>query len=328
MLDFIEKFWTLLCQMAPYLLFGFLMGGIFSVFLSKKWLEKELGKSDFFSIFKASLIGVPMPLCSCSVLPVAFSMSRHGASPAAVVAFLVSTPQTGVDSIFANYAVLGLPFAIFRPIAALISGIISGIIVKSFSKVKDVEKQDCPQNCCSPKKSKNPIVQALRYGFLDLPKDMAIPFLSGTIVAAILTNILGPTSLSPYIGGGGFVTISFCILAGVPLYICATASLPLAASLIHLGASPGAAVAFLISGPATNASSLFPIGQIMGTKTMFLYLFTVIMSAFLGAYIFDFFFSITQVPVFEEHLHHLSYFEHLSALVLLILFAYVHTQKK
>ncbi len=306
--------WLVLGQMAPYLLFGFLVGGILSVCFSPQWIERHLGRRGFGPVVKASLLGVPLPLCSCGVIPVAASIRRHGASRAATTSFLLSTPQTGVDSIAVTYALLGPLFAVFRPIAAFITGLLGGGLVQLFGEQKSEEESAgdktpvCTEICCSEKGSRNIIRRSLIYGFVTLPRDIGGALLAGVMVAGAITAIV-PTNnqLQPYLGGG-IVSMLIMIAIGVPIYVCAAASVPIAAGLIHLGASPGAALAFLISGPATNAATITTTWKLMGRRTAVLYLLTIAISAIACGLLLDWLFSVSQaaLPVLDAHVHHHS----------------------
>jgi uncharacterized membrane protein YraQ (UPF0718 family) len=129
---FMHEFWEVLGEMAPYLLFGFLVAGILSVYISQKFVERHLGGRGFWAVLKASLFGIPLPLCSCGVIPVAASLRKQGAGKGAVTSFLISTPQTGVDSILVTLSLLGPVYAIFRPVASFIKGVIGGMAVSIF----------------------------------------------------------------------------------------------------------------------------------------------------------------------------------------------------
>jgi len=167
--------WLVLGEMAPYLLLGFLVAGVLSVSISPQWVERRLGKPGLGPVFAASLFGVPLPLCSCGVIPVSASIRRHGASRAATTAFLLSTPQTGVDSIAITYALLNPVFAVFRPIAALLTGVLGGFLVQLFGEPEKTDPADeskpgaCTEACCKGPHQQNVIVRALHYGFVTLP---------------------------------------------------------------------------------------------------------------------------------------------------------------
>ncbi len=290
MLDFIietaTQGWLVLGQMAPYLLFGFLAAGVLSVLISPEWVERHLGKPGLGPVLKASLYGVPLPLCSCSVIPVAVSMKRHGASSEATTAFLLSTPQTGVDSIAVTYALLGPVFAVFRPLTALLTGLIGGSLVRWFGEsesddAREAHRQEsaaCAEACCAEATHTSKLTRILKYGFVTLPKDIGPALLIGVLIAGIMSALVPEDHLAEYIGGGA-LSILLMMAAGVPVYVCATASVPIAAGLMHMGGSPGAALAFLIAGPATNAASFTTIWKALGGRTATLYIITVGASA-------------------------------------------------
>jgi uncharacterized membrane protein YraQ (UPF0718 family) len=284
--------WLVLGEMAPYLLFGFAMAGVLSVLISPEWTERHLGGRGLRPVFEAALWGIPLPLCSCSVIPVAASMRRHGASRAAATAFLLSTPQTGVDSIAASYAMLGPVFAIFRPLAALVCGILGGILVLLFGGDRekdpggDPEAPACTEECCTGDRSRGVLRRAVRYGFVTLPRDLAAPLAVGILIAGTVAALVDRYHLHTS-HGGGLLSILLLMAVGIPLYVCATASVPIAAGLICLGASPGAALAFLIAGAATNASTLPTVWKVLGRRTTLCYLATVATSAVLCGLLLD-----------------------------------------
>lgn len=277
--------WQVLGQMAPYLLFGFLAAGLLSVYLSARWVERHLGGNRPGAVLKAALFGVPLPLCSCSVIPVAVAIRKQGASRAATTAFLLSTPQTGVDSIAVTYALLGPVFAIVRPIFALISGLVGGGLVQMLGQPEQAPSEHSHQedtahgSCCSTKQeSPNKFKQILTYGLFTLPRDIGPALLLGVLIAGVMAAVVPQGYLLAYVGGG-LGSILLMMALGVPVYVCATASVPIAAGLMHMGASPGAALAFLIAGPATNAAGFSAIWKVLGGKAASLYLATVAASA-------------------------------------------------
>jgi uncharacterized protein len=301
--------WTVLGQMAPYLLFGFLAAGVLSVCISPEFVERHMGGRGFGPVLKAALFGVPLPLCSCGVIPVAASFRRHGASRAATTSFLLSTPQTGVDSIAITYAMLGLAFAAFRPVAALATGLLGGLLVMLFAqpdgKSHDPKLALCTEDCCTGKGSRNVVRRAIEYGFVTLPRDIGISLLAGVVIAGAITALAPqPNELQPYLGRG-ILSMLLMIALGIPTYVCAAASVPIAAGLIHLGASPGAALAFLISGPATNAATITTIWKLLGRRTAALYLLTIAISAVGGGLAIDWLMPAMHihVPLMAEHVH-------------------------
>ncbi|MBN2169700.1 MAG: SO_0444 family Cu/Zn efflux transporter [Candidatus Krumholzibacteriota bacterium] len=293
--------WRVLGQMAPWLLFGFLVAGALSVLVSPAWLERHLGARKRGAVLKAALFGVPLPLCSCGVIPVAASLRRHGAGRPATTSFLLSTPQTGVDSIVVTWSLLGPVFAVFRPLAALVSGIAGGALVRAVDGegreptggepgggpaasgedagcgAAAAGEAGCCADCCAPP-GRGGLRQALRYGLVTLPRDIAVALLLGVAIAGLLAALLPPDALAPYLGGGVLSILALMAL-GVPIYVCATASVPIAAGLIHLGVSPGAALAFLIAGPATNAATITTVWRVLGQRTTIAYLATIAASA-------------------------------------------------
>jgi uncharacterized membrane protein YraQ (UPF0718 family) len=288
-LNFVAECWLVIREMAPYLLFGFALAGLMSIWISPEWTERHLGGKGLGPVVKATLLGIPLPLCSCSVIPVVASMRRHGASRAAATSFLLSTPQTGIDSIAVTYALLGPIFALFRPIAALISGVLGGALVLVFGQASSAAADvppPCTDSCCSGDRKSPAWLRAARYGLVTLPRDLAWPLLIGVAIAGALAAKFPPASLQEHLGGG-MLSILVLMAAGIPLYVCATASVPIAAGLIYLGASPGAALAFLIVGAATNPAAVATVWKVLGRRTTVVYLVTVGLSALVCGLVLD-----------------------------------------
>ena len=265
---FILELWGLTKDMSPYLLLGFLIAGVLSVVISPASVQKNLGGKGLFPIVKASLFGIPLPLCSCGVIPVATSLYKHGANRSATTSFLISTPQTGVDSILVTYSLLGPIFAIFRPIAALLAGIVGGLAVEladngSESNIKPAKDAD--------NGDKSIFRRIYEYGFISLPQDIGKPLILGIVVAAMISLVIPDDFFASYLGTG-FMGLIIIMFAGIPIYVCATASVPIALALMNIGLSPGAAFVFLMTGPATNAATISTVWKILGKKTAFIYL--------------------------------------------------------
>ncbi len=307
MLDIIVRValesWAVLGEMAPYLLFGFLMAGVLSICISPEFIERHLGGRGFGPVVKAALFGVPLPLCSCGVIPVAASFRRHGASRAATTSFLLSTPQTGVDSIAITYALLGTAFAVYRPIIALATGLLGGLLVMLFARsnrngdAAEEPPPECHESCCSEDGAKRHIAwRALQYGFVTLPRDIGLPLLGGVVIAGAITAFLPANEWKPYLGGG-VLSILLMMALGIPIYVCASASVPIAAGLIHAGASPGAVLAFLIAGPASNAATITTVWKLLGRRTIFLYLLTIAVSAVGAGLLLDWLLPTMQIKV-------------------------------
>ncbi|RKY24696.1 MAG: hypothetical protein DRP83_07265 [Planctomycetota bacterium] len=325
------QFWLVLGEMAPYLLFGFFVAGVLSVFISPELVDRHLGGGGLWPIFKASAFGVPLPLCSCGVIPVATSMRKHGASRAATTAFLISTPQTGVDSILATFSLLGPVLAIYRPLAALLSGILGGVVVSATEKDAAPNSEPihdkCTDACCEGKETKSRMAQAISYGFVTLPRDVARPLLLGLAIAAILSALV-PSDYFSQLVPPGPLQILLLMLVGVPIYICATASIPIAAGLILAGVSPGAAFALLMTGPATNAATLATIWKIMGRRTCLIYLGTMLVAALLGGLLLDHIITIDQVKSAMHQGWVPAWLKSASAGLLLLLLGYGVIQNK
>jgi len=288
------ELWRTLCEMAPYLLFGFAVAGVLSVLIRPETVERQLGGTGIWPVIKATLFGIPLPLCSCGVIPVAASLRRHGSSRGATTAFLLSTPQTGVDSILVTFSLLGPVFAVFRPVAALVTGVIGGGLVDLFSGDRQAGSkpaEPCDAPCCAGTTGRGKLIQAIRYGFVTLPKDIAKPLLIGVAAAGVIAAIV-PDDYFAGILGGGILAMLVMMLLGLPVYVCATASVPVAAALIAKGVSPGAALVFLVTGPATNAATIATIWKIAGRRTAAIYLATVAATALASGALLDYIFAV------------------------------------
>ena len=321
-LDILVAIWDVLVDMSAWLLFGFLVAGLLSVFIDRDWLERHLGGRGLGPVFRASLFGVPLPLCSCGVIPVAAGLRSHGASKSATTAFLLSTPQTGVDSIAITYTMLGPLYAIFRPLMALATGLLGGAVVQAFGGGKDHKLQSTEAGPNRPEGLAARLKAALDYGSITLPGDIGKALLIGVLIAGILSAVIPPDFLEPYLGRGP-LSIALMMVVGIPLYVCATASVPLAAGFIALGATPGAALAFLIAGPATNAATITTISRVLGKRTTALYLGTVAMSAFFGGWLLDLLmvWARESVPALVPGAHHhggAGLFDQLAAVALIL----------
>lgn len=296
--QFLRDFVQILNEMSPYLILGFFFAGLLKVAFPQKFIDKYLGKKNSRSVLNASLIGIPLPLCSCGVIPTGISFFKSGASKGSSVSFLISTPQTGVDSILVTYSLLGLPFAILRPIIALFTGFLGGILT---NKVDDDESNtvntnkttnlnDCDNNCNSDsntiaiKRSKLYIL--FKYAFVDFLQDISKWLIIGLLLAAFISVLIPNDFFSDFIGND-FLGMIVILIASIPLYICATSSVPVAAVLMMKGISPGAALVFLMAGPATNAATITVLNKVLGKKTMWAYLISIITGALLFGLLID-----------------------------------------
>ncbi len=276
----------MLNAMSPFLLLGFFFAGLLHVYTPKAAFSKYLSRPGFRSVFLSALFGVPLPLCSCGVIPTAMSLKKEGASDGATVSFLIATPQTGVDSILATYGVLGLPFAIVRPIVALLVGLFGGSLTDFMTKDKEA-KQECAQDCKQESSRRLTFIDALKYGFVDMLQDLGKWLSIGLIVAAAIT-VAVPDSIFELFSEYYILNILVVLLLSIPMYICSTGSIPIAVSLLIKGISPGAALVFLMAGPATNVATLAVLRKVLGVKTTIIYLMSIIIGAITFAIIIDF----------------------------------------
>lgn len=310
-LQIILESWSLFCEASIYVLFGILVAGMLYIFLNPGTVARHLGQGRFRSVFKASLLGIPIPLCSCGVLPAAASLKRQGANNGATMAFLISTPESGVDSIAITYALLDPIMTIARPVAAFFTAMVAGISENLFGLREDAPFQSVPDlSCtvdgccdgldCSPDEHHShhsaieKIKAGLIYAFGELWDDIAVWFLVGIILAGVITILIPVDVMTRYLGGG-LPAMLLMLVVGIPLYICATASTPIAAALILKGISPGAALVFLLVGPATNITSLTVLFEVLGKRSTALYLFAIALSAVIFGLALDQIYSLFDI---------------------------------
>lgn len=278
--------WDLLLEASIYVIFGLLVSGLLKVFLDPNMVAGQLGRGRFASVFKAAVLGIPIPLCSCGVLPAALSLKKQGANNGATTAFMISTPESGVDSIAITYALLDPIMTVARPIVAFCTAAVAGISenLLGYRKAGQVAQPDrrCPvDNCCDGVDCPSEIhknhhtfwqkcAAGMRYAFTDFWGDLAGWFLFGILLAGVITTLIPDDIFNRYLGSG-LPAMLLMLAVGIPLYICATASTPIAAALILKGVSPGAALVFLLAGPATNIASLTVLVGILGKRAAALY---------------------------------------------------------
>ena len=281
-------------EMSPYLLLGFLLAGVMHAFIPDGWYTKYLSGNTFRSVVNAAIFGVPLPLCSCGVIPTAMSLRREGASKGAVVSFLIATPQTGVDSIFATYSLMGLPFAVVRPIAALFTAVMGGAFVNMAPQppkgedTRDVaqrEKEHTDQmtdaaSALPLRGLGGRVVEALKFGFVEMMEDIGKWLVVGLIVAGLIT-VLVPDEYFEVFKDNTALSMLLVLCVSVPMYICATGSIPIAVALMMKGLTPGAALVMLMAGPACNVASILVINKVLGKKTLLLYLVAIIFGSIL-----------------------------------------------
>lgn len=278
MKEYIYPLINLLNEMTPYLLFGFLIAGILHEFVPRKIYADKLSGRNFRSIFWAAMFGIPLPLCSCGVIPTAASIRREGASKGATVSFLIATPQTGVDSILATASLLGIPFAIMRPLVALVTAFAGGLAVNRWCP-DDKDGINTHGRETEGKKSFwQKCIGTLRYGFIDMIQDIGKWIVIGLVVAAIIT-IAVPDDFFSRFNDYPILNMLIILAISIPMYLCATGSIPIAAALMLKGLSPGAALVLLMAGPATNMAAILVINKVLGKKPLVIYLATIIIGA-------------------------------------------------
>ena len=275
-----HEIWNLINEMSSYLLLGFGFAGLLHAFVPAQVYHRYLSKNDFRSVLWAAMIGVPLPLCSCGVIPTAMSLRKEGASKGATTSFLIATPQTGVDSILATASLLGIPFAIIRPIAALVTALFGGQLVNIATKNETSESLGTLEHGADgrPKGFWNKIKEALKYGYFEMMQDIGKWLMIGLVVAGLIT-VFVPDDFFLFFNDKPLLTMLMVLAVSVPMYVCATGSIPIAAALMLKGLSPGAALVLLMAGPACNMASIMVIGKVLQKKTMWVYLFSIILGA-------------------------------------------------
>lgn len=292
-----EQVFNLVNEMSPYLLLGFLFAGILHVFIPGVVYSRYLSGHSFRSVFYAALFGVPLPLCSCGVIPTAMGLRKEGASKGATVSFLIATPETGVDSIAATYSLMGLPFAIVRPITAFFTSLLAGQLINTFDTTNDtltdIKKQDTECHCHHSEKKDisslslyEKIKEALRYAFIEMMQDIGKWLVIGLVVAGLIT-VFVPDTFFEIFKGNTILSMLLVLCIAIPMYICATGSIPIAVALIMKGLTPGAALVLLMAGPACNMASLLVINKALGRKTLILYLLSIISGAVFAGLLID-----------------------------------------
>ncbi len=274
-------FWNVLTEMAPWLLGGFLLAGLAGVLIPKSWIVKIMGESrGWKGILNACLLGIPLPICSCGTLALAAGLRKSGAGKGATAAFLISTPQTGIDSIAATYALMGPVFAVARPLAAFATGIVGGVAV-DWIAAKDAYPQPRKTCCCcgghaatapaAPTARGNFALRVLRLAYVEILGRIAKPLTIGLLVSTAVTVFVPDDFFARMLGGRTYLEMPLMVLLGFPMYVCSTASIPIVASLILKGISPGAAFVFLMVGPAINAASMATVAPLIGRRAAVLY---------------------------------------------------------
>ncbi|QDU54449.1 permease [Aeoliella mucimassa] len=313
MLPFFQAAWHTTLELAPWLLLGAFVAGLMHVLLPRDFVRRQL--SGRAGVAKAVALGVPLPLCSCGVIPVAVSLREQQASRGATVGFLISTPQTGVDSILVSGAMLGWPFALFKVVAALVTGLIGGWVTDAVE----------PKSNELPVTRPNSAAGAKHRGWRDLVEH-ALEILQsiwgwlvvGVLLSAAISTLVPNSVLTGLAAYGGLAAMAFALVVSLPLYVCATASVPIAAALVAGGLPPGAALVFLMAGPATNAATIGAVKRTLGGRGLTVYLSTIVVGSMAAGLLFD---QVLSASSMTEHLHEhpATWWNVTSAVVLLLL---------
>ncbi len=277
---FLHNLWQVFLDLSPSLLLGLLMAGLLHAYLPKGLVHRGMSRPNLASALRASLIGVPMPLCSCGVVPAALALKNEGASKGATTSFLISTPQTGVDSLLVSAAFLGWPFALFKLAAAFVTGLVGGSLVNRFTRH---EPQLPLGDAADGDRAESRPPKVIRYAVYDLLGAIDLWILAGVVAAALITTLVPTDYFSDQAWATGIVGMLVVLSISLPLYVCTTGSVPIAASLIAAGMPAGSALVFLMAGPATNVATIGAVYRALGGRVLTIYLGTVVvMSIGLG----------------------------------------------
>ena len=272
MKNFFLSFLTVINEMSPFLLLGFIIAGILHVFVPKRFYSRYLSRDNKLSVVWAALLGVPLPLCSCGVIPSVIGLKKERASKGAVASFLIATPQTGIDSILATFSLMGLGFAIVRPAAALVTGVCGGLLVNWLVPADNDEEGGM---LVEVKEEGSRLWRVLKYAYYDMIQDIGLRLIIGLLIAALI-NVVVPDEFFLRFGSQPLLQMLVILAIAVPMYICSTGSIPVAAALMMKGLSPGAALVMLMAGPAVNLASILVVRKSLGSRFTWIYLLTIV----------------------------------------------------
>ncbi len=320
---FPQNLWQVFLDLSPSLLLGLLLAGILHTYLPKGLVRRGMSRPNMVSVLRAAFIGVPMPLCSCGVVPAALALRNEGASKGASTSFLISTPQTGVDSLLVSASMLGWPFALFKLAAAFGTGLIGGGLVNRFTRHEEslplAETSGAMVSGSRPR-------EVVRYALYDLLGAIDLWILAGVVVAGLITSLVPADYFSDRAWSTGMVGMLMVLTISLPLYVCTTGSVPIAASLIAAGMPAGSALVFLMAGPATNVATIGAVYRALGGRVLVIYLGTVIaMSIGLGLG-FDFILGDTA-QIHATHRHGTDWISFVSAMLVIALMLYLSARR-
>lgn len=310
LLDILTAAWGMLHDAGLYVVVGLLAAGLVHILVSREWMTRHLGGRGFGAVLKAAIIGAPLPLCSCSVLPAAYSLHRKGASRGATVSFLISTPETSIDSIAVTWALLGPVMAIVRPVAAVITAMVAGFVetVRSRNEpppeVEPPACRECESDACEHVDRPGRWRRFWRFVVFEMGDDVGPTLALGLILAGIVTALLPDDFFEAYLERE-WASMLVMLVVGLPLYVCATASTPLAAALVLKGLNPGAALVLLLVGPATNVATVLMVGRMLGKASAALYVATIAVLALVCGAALNAVAGALAADVVPEHVHRL-----------------------
>ncbi len=363
-LELLSNFWLLLNSIAIFILIGVIIAGVFKLFIPDSFIRKHLGQHDFMANIKAAVLGIPLPLCSCSVIPFVTSLKKSGASNSAIQTFLIATPITGADSIMATYGVFGWLFTLYRLLSSIIIALLAGLLTLLFNPQKEQEQEQEQKNTATKKPTggentinfskavplqnisvasasiigkplninvvkaedlnTNPVFDKMQkimaYAFDDIYKDFARSLMIGIFIGALIVTFM-PANLVAYLSSNQWLNYALILAISLPLYVCATASIPLGLSLLSAGFSPGAAFIFLTAGPASNAITMSVVYKTLGKSALIIYLFSVLAGSLLFGFLFDYLFadSLSQIHLLSDQEQAPSFIDQASSVILLYL---------
>ncbi|MEA3492972.1 MAG: permease [Candidatus Margulisiibacteriota bacterium] len=268
-------------DIVPVLALGFLISGLIHEFLPDDFVNKYLSKRTFLSVLWAALVGTILPVCCIGSLPVAISFYKKGARLGPILAFLVATPATSITALLLTYRLLGLKFTIFIFFAAIIIGVIMGLIGNLFPvpPQKREESQVC-EHCGAEGHSHkiHPLLERIRsvfvFAFWEMPRDIGREILIGLLLAAFISSV-APIErvIALYLGGGyGYV---FALPFGLLMYMCSTGTVPLVHAFVNSGMNIGAGMVLLLAGPITSFGTLLVVKKQFGNRIVWTYLIVI-----------------------------------------------------
>lgn len=325
-LTLLSNFWLLFNSIAIFILLGVLIAAAFKLLIPDTFIKKHLGQHNFMSNIKAAILGIPLPLCSCSVIPFMSALRKSGASKSAIQTFLIATPITGADSILATYGIFGWVFTVYRiassVIIALVAGLITLLFVKDEQPAQELKQESAIFDINIEVIEKKPSLffQIMSYAFDDIYKDIARSLMLGVFIGALIVTFM-PENLADYISSNLWFNYALVLAISMPLYVCATASIPLGVSLLSVGFSPGAAFIFLTAGPATNTITMSVVLKTLGKASLIIYLASVLIGSLFFGFLFDVLYpdGLQQLSIFNDFEEEPGFIAQISSVILLYL---------